>query len=152
MSRDRVVPERDFRHAASRRIGGMLLTCACALAGGIDVARADPPSVDTGTNATATSPAPADASPPTIAVVTLQTATQEGASGVVAVDPDTGIRFEDLPREIGVRVRVTTLGQRVHRGVIRAADAHRLTLSTSQHGGSAVYVLSREQVQRIDPD
>ena len=138
--------------------GGALLCCTGLLTCCIDAACADPPlSFDSApviAGVATTSPAPSDALPPTIATVTLQTVTREDASGVVpvGVDADTGIRFEDLPREIGAHVRVTTLGQRVHRGVVRAADAHRLTLSTSQHGGSATYVLQREQIQRIDPD
>jgi hypothetical protein len=61
------------------------------------------------------------------------------------------IRFEDLPRQIGSRVRVLTRGHRTHLGVVRSADAKQLTLSINQRGGSATYVLPREQVERIDP-
>ncbi len=92
----------------------------------------------------------------TIAVVTLHTpSADEIAAGVQtpkAVDPASGIRFEDLPRALGTRVRVLTRGQRSQRGVIEAADAHHLTLRINRHGGSASYVLAREQIERIDLD
>lgn len=73
----------------------------------------------------------------------------------IVQDPDKSlvgaIRFEDLPRQIGSRVRVLTRGHRTHLGVVRSADAKQLTLSINQRGGSATYVLPREQVERIDP-
>lgn len=92
----------------------------------------------------------------TIAVVTLQTPSaaeiDAGVLAPAAPDPAAGIRFEDLAHAIGVRVRVLTRGQHVQRGVVAAADARHLTLTVKRHGGSASYVLSREQVQRVDPD
>ena len=47
---------------------------------------------------------------------------------------------------------VGPVGQRSQRGVIEAADAHHLTLRINRHGGSASYVLAREQIERIDLD
>jgi pyruvate/2-oxoglutarate dehydrogenase complex dihydrolipoamide acyltransferase (E2) component len=111
---------------------------------------------------------PAAATPPpsapatTIATVTLQPPASpetdpeaDAANGVVA-DParDIGgsIRFDDLPHQIGARVRVLTRGQSLHRGVVRSADAKQVTLAVSQRGGSATYVLPREQIERIDPN
>lgn len=108
---------------------------------------------------------PAPASAPvapssTIATVTLQpppvppTEAEINAANGVATDPakdiDGDVRFDDLPHQIGSRVRVLTLGQRTHRGVVRSADAKQLTLSVSMRGGSATYVLPREQILRID--
>jgi hypothetical protein len=97
----------------------------------------------------------------TIATVTLpsppepKTAAQIDAEDGIVQDPGKdvagGIRFEDLPRQIGSRVRVTTRGHRTHLGVVRSADAKQLTLSINQRGGNATYVLPREQVERIDP-
>lgn len=106
-------------------------------------------------------PAQAPADQAAIAVVTLQ----PGDTGIKAeaataaptkagepgLDEDSPIRFEDLPREIGSRVRVLTRGQRVHLGIVQSADARHVTLTVKQHGGSATFVLPREQIQRIDP-
>ncbi len=97
----------------------------------------------------------------TIATVTLQpppaapTESEIDAANGVARDPgrdvEGSIRFDDLPQQIGARIRVLTLGQRVHSGVVRSADSKQLTLTLSQHGGSATIVLPRAQIQRIDP-
>lgn len=92
----------------------------------------------------------------TIAVVTLHTPSaaeiDAGVKTPKAPDPASGIRFEELPRALGTRVRVLTRGQRLQRGVIEAADAHHLTLKITRRGGSASYVLAREQIERIDLD
>jgi hypothetical protein len=126
---------------------------ACLAMAGNGMAHADPPP-PADRSAVGVASASAGASSPTIAVVTLQTPKQEAESEVIPppADADPGLRFEDLPQAIGLRVRVLTVGQSVHRGVIRAADSHRLTLSIKRAGGSATYKLLREQVQRIDPD
>ncbi|MEO7430861.1 MAG: hypothetical protein ABIR62_02305 [Dokdonella sp.] len=97
----------------------------------------------------------------TIATVTLPPPAQSrteadlDADNGIAQDPDKSlvgaIRFEDLPHQIGSRVRVLTRGHRTHLGVVQSADAKQLTLSINQRGGSATYVLSRAQVERIDP-
>jgi len=97
----------------------------------------------------------------TIATVTLpppalpKTEADIDAENGIAQDPARSlagaIRFEDLPRQIGSHVRVLTRGHRTHLGVVRSADAKQLTLSINQRGGSATYVLPREQVERIDP-
>ncbi|GAA0716148.1 hypothetical protein GCM10009105_22290 [Dokdonella soli] len=92
------------------------------------------------------------AAAPTIAVVTLHAAGEEADPDIVpAPGAGPGIAFDELPREIGVRVRVLTRGEHVHVGMVRAADARHVTLSVSQRGGSATYVLSRDQIERIDP-
>ena len=91
----------------------------------------------------------ADAAAPTIATVTLQSVAPSDNGVAPAVDPGRGIRCEDLPNGIGLRVRVLTRNQREHVGVIRGAGARDVILSVNQHGGSATYVLSREQI-RID--
>ena len=120
----------------------LLALCVCAFAS-ITIARADPPTPVA---------ANADSAAPTIATVTLQ-AVAPSVDGVAApLDPGPGIRFEDLPDDIGLRVRLLTRNQREHVGVIRAADARHVKLSVKQHGGSATYVLRREQIERIDPD
>lgn len=106
----------------------------------LSAARADPPTPVA---------ANADAAAPTIATVTLQPVAPSDNGVAPAVDPGRGIRFEDLPNGIGLRVRVLTRNQREHVGVIRGADARDVILSVNQHGGSATYVLSREQI-RID--
>lgn len=97
----------------------------------------------------------------TIATVTLQppptppTEAEIDAANGVARDPakdiDGTIRFDDLPHQIGTRIRVLTRGQRLHNGVVRSADAKQVTISVNQRGGSATYILPREQIQRIDP-
>ena len=144
--RDRMrfpVPRRSRDRAAPRH-GAVRAACIALLLAGAAV-RADPP---LGVHAT---PTPSGA--PTIAVVTLQGVNTADEQAGVAPPPDTqpGIRFDDLPREIGTRVRVTTRARRVHHGIVRAADARRLTLSIRRHGGSATYVLKRDQIERIDP-
>ncbi|MEO6688349.1 MAG: hypothetical protein ABIS07_00520 [Dokdonella sp.] len=97
----------------------------------------------------------------TIATVTLQppppppTEAEIDAANGVSRDPakdiDGSIRFDDLPHQIGARIRVLTRGQRTHNGVVRSADAKQVTISVSRRGGSATYILPREQIQRIDP-
>ncbi|MEO7325108.1 MAG: hypothetical protein ABIW82_09805 [Dokdonella sp.] len=97
----------------------------------------------------------------TIATVTLQppptppTEAEIDAANGVARDPakdiEGSIRFDDLPHQIGARIRVLTRGQRLHNGVVRSADSKQVTISVNQRGGSATYILPREQIQRIDP-
>lgn len=110
-----------------------LLACTAA-------ARAEPPQ-----------PADAASSAPPIATVTLQPVVPNGSGAAAPIDPGPGIRFEDLPSDIGVRVRVLTRNQRVHIGIIKRADARHVTLRVRQFGGSATYVLNRDQIERIDP-
>ena len=127
-------------HRNTVRLLFALWVCAFA---SITIARADPPTPLA---------ANADSAAPTIATVTLQ-AVAPSVDGVAApLDPGPGIRFEDLPDDIGQRVRLLTRNQREHVGVIRAADARHVTLSVKRHGGSATYVLRREQIERIDPN
>lgn len=121
-----------------RAIVGLLLA-ACAFVG-VGAARADPPTA-----------ANSEADTPSIATVTLQPFVA-GENGVVAPpDPGPGIRFEDLPRAVGLRVRVVTRTQRVHLGIVKSVGARHLTLSVKHYGGSATYVLARDQIERIDP-
>ncbi len=117
-----------------------LLLAACAFAG-VSAARADPPTS-----------ANSDGATPSIATVTLQPVAPSENGVMAPPDPGPGIRFEDLPSDVGLRVRVVTRNQRVHRGIVKRADARHLTLSVKQHGGSAAYVLARDQIERIDPD
>lgn len=129
-------------------------------------ARALAEQTDPAMNAAVFEDVPAPTSAPvgpssTIATVTLQppptppTEAEIDAANGVARDPakdiDGGIRFDDLPRQIGTRIRVLTRGQRLHTGVVRSADAKQVTISVNQRGGSATYILPREQIQRIDP-
>jgi hypothetical protein len=103
-------------------------------------------------------PVPAAATP-TIATVTLQPPAvpetpvedETGAVSDPAKDIAGSIRFDDLPNQVGARVRVLTRGQRLHRGVVLSADSKQVTLTVSQRGGSATYILPREQIERIDP-
>lgn len=123
----------------------MLAVVTLVLGGAAETVRADPP----------LHPAQPPAEPaaaPTIAVVILHAVAQETEPDIVPVPlAGPGIRFDDLAHEIGVRVRVLTRGQHVHVGTIRAADARHVTLSVTRRDGSATYVLSREQIERIDP-
>lgn len=64
---------------------------------------------------------------------------------------DGGLRFDDLTRYVGGRVTIVTVGQRVHRGVIRSVDARQVILQVRRAGGNATYALHRDQVARIDP-
>ena len=73
------------------------------------------------------------------------------ASGAVAPQASAGIPFADLVRLVGQRITVVTRGERVHRGVVAAADARAVTLEVRRAGGTATYTLRREQVARIDP-
>ncbi len=116
-----------------------LLLAACAFAG-VGAARADPPTV-----------ANTDSAVPAIATVTLQPVAPSENGVAPPLDPGPGIRFEDLSNDIGLRVRVLTRNQRVHLGIVKRADTHHVTLSVKQHGGSATYVLARDQIERIDP-
>lgn len=137
------------------------LALALALAVPAGVARAQD-AVDPPMNPAVFEDVPAPDSPEgrvssgTIAVVTLDTPTaaeiDAGVKAPSAPDPASGIPFEALSRALGTRVRVLTRGQRLQRGVITAADAQHLTLRVSRRGGSASYVLSRDQVERVDPD
>jgi hypothetical protein len=81
-----------------------LLFAACAFAS-MAVVRADPP----------TSVSPDTAAPP-IATVTLRPLAPSENGIAPPLDPGRGIRFEDLPRDVGLRVRVLTRNQRVHLG------------------------------------
>ena len=119
-----------------------LLFVLCAFAS-ITIARADPPTPVA---------ANADTAAPAIATVTLQSVAPSADGVATPLDPGPGIRFEDLPNDIGLRVRVLTRNQREHVGVIRAAAARHVTLSVKRYGGSATYVLRREQIERIDPN
>ena len=114
-----------------------LVLVACAFA---SVAYADPPTA-----------ANTDSGTPPIATVTLQPVAPSENGAAQPLDPGPGIRFEDLPNDIGLRVRVLTRNQRVHLGIIKRADARHVTLSVKQYGGSATYVLARDQIERIDP-
>lgn len=144
---------------------------ASLLAAGVQPVRADPPPPLPASEpamsaavfedvpppvAAAAAASPAADGPPPIAVVILQTPTAgEIDTGVImpAVPAaGSGIPFADLPCQIGTRVRVLTRGQHLHRGVIEAADARHVRLRVSRRGGSASYVLRREQIQRIDAD
>ena len=107
---------------------------------GMTVASADPPIAGNSDSAT-----------PPIATVTLQPAAPSENGAAAPLDAGPGIRVEDLPNDVGLRVRVLTRNQRVHLGVIKRADARHVTLSVKQYGGSATYVLTRDQIERIDP-
>ncbi|MEP7098013.1 MAG: hypothetical protein ABI748_10155 [Dokdonella sp.] len=102
--------------------------------------RADPPTA-----------ANTDSATPSIATVTLQPVAPSENGAAQPLDPGPGIRFEDLPNDVGLRVRVLTRNQRVHLGIVKRADARHVTLSVKQYGGSATYVLARDQIERIDP-
>ncbi len=116
-----------------------LLFAACALAC-VTAAHADPPTA-----------ANTDSAAPPIATVTLQPVAPSENGVAPPLDPGPGIRFEDLPGDIGLRVRVVTRNQRVHLGVVKNADARHVTLSVKEYGGTATYVLARAQIERIDP-
>lgn len=120
------------------RIFVLLMLAAVAFAGS-SVVWADPPTASATDSATAP-----------IATVTLQPVAPSVDGSAPRLDPGPGIRFEDLPNDIGLRVRVLTRNQRVHLGVIKRADARHVTLSVKQYGGSATYVLARDQIERID--
>jgi hypothetical protein len=66
--------------------------------------------------------------------------------------PDSRLRFEDIAQHVGGKVTVVTVSDRVHKGVITAADKRGLTLLVPHHGagGGATYTLRREQIARID--
>ena len=121
------------RHLAIASL--LLAVCAC-----VNPARADPPTA-----------ANTDSSTPSIATVTLQPVAPSANGVAPPLDPGPGIRFEDLPKDIGLRVRILTRNQRVHVGVVKRADARHVTLSVKQNGGSASYALTRDQIERIDP-
>lgn len=63
-----------------------------------------------------------------------------------------GLRFDELAARVGSKVSIVTVGERVHRGIVAAADARGLTLRVPRagSGGGAVYTLKREQIARID--
>ncbi len=115
------------------------LLAACAFVG-MSTACADPPTA-----------ANTDITTPSIATVTLQPVAPSENGVAQPLDPGPGIRFEDLPNDVGLRVRVLTRNQRVHLGIVKRADARHVTLSVKQYGGSATYVLARDQIERIDP-
>lgn len=145
---------------------GFVVAIAVFVASACGAHAAQPQATDPPMSAAVFEDVPAPSSAPvgpstTIATVTLQpppaapTAAEIDAANGVARDPgrdvEGSIRFDDLPHQIGAHIRVLTLGQRVRSGVVRSADSKQLTLTISQHGGSATFVLSREQIQRIDP-
>lgn len=125
-------------HTHSRLIVVLLLVAG--VSNGISAARADPPTT-----------ANIDSVAPAIATVTLQPVAPSDNGSAPPLDPGPGIRFEDLPNDIGLRVRVLTRNQRLHLGIVKRADTRHLTLSVKEYGGTATYVLSRDQIQRIDP-
>jgi len=61
-----------------------------------------------------------------------------------------GIAFADLVGYVGSKVTIVTAGERVHRGVVTAANARQVVLQVHRRGGDATYALRREQVVRID--
>ncbi|MEO7062866.1 MAG: hypothetical protein ABI082_03710 [Dokdonella sp.] len=126
------------RSSSRCTIVGLVLT-ACAFVG-MSAVRADPPTA-----------ANTDSATPSIATVTLQPVAPSENGAAQPLDPGPGIRFEDLPNDVGLRVRVLTRNQRVHLGIVKRADARHVTLSVKQYGGSATYVLARDQIERIDP-
>ncbi|MEO5626547.1 MAG: hypothetical protein ABIQ70_11120 [Dokdonella sp.] len=153
-----------FVRSAFAAAASVVIICAAVLA--LSPGRAHADQTDPAMSAAVFEDVPAPSSAPvgpstTIATVTLQppptppTEAEIDAANGVARDPakgiDGSIRFDDLPHQIGAHVRVVTIGQRTHRGVVRSADAKQITISVSQRGGSATYVLPREQIQSIDP-
>jgi hypothetical protein len=151
---------------ASRRRRPAWAAWALAFGAGLGMSHVEAQSADPAMSAAVFEDVKAPLSAPagpssTIATVTLppppvpKTEAQIDAEDGIVTDPDKSIagtiRFEDLPRQIGSRVRVLTRGHRTHLGVVRSADAKQLTLSVNQRGGNATYVLPREQVERIDP-
>lgn len=63
---------------------------------------------------------------------------------------DQGLPFADLPGLLGRRVTIVTAGEHVHRGIVGAANAREVTLQVRRAGGSASYVLKRQQIVRIE--
>ena len=61
-----------------------------------------------------------------------------------------GLPFGELAHYVGQRVRITTTGEREHRGTVTSANARQVTLQVYRAGGNATYTLRREQVQRVD--
>ena len=61
-----------------------------------------------------------------------------------------GLPFAELTHYVGRRVRITTTGEREHRGTVTSANPRQVTLLVHRAGGNATYTLRREQVQRVD--
>ncbi len=95
----------------------------------------------------------AAAATPVIAEVVAVPATPTANDDWLAlpVDHSRTLDFDELGHAIGRRVSITTAGgEREHRGIVKAADARRVTLQVRRAGGAATYSLPRKQVVRID--
>ena len=87
---------------------------------------------------------------PVVASVVAPTPRSATDDGVVAERADGGMGFGELAAHVGGRVTITTVGEHVHRGIVRSADARQVTLQVRNAGGSATYALHRDQVVHID--
>jgi hypothetical protein len=87
---------------------------------------------------------------PVVASVVAPTPRSATDDGVVAEREDAGLGFGELAAHVGGRVTITTVGEHVHRGIVRSADARQVTLQVHSAGGSATYALHRDQIVHID--
>lgn len=100
--------------------------------------------------------AAAAAPAPVVASVTAPSPVREDAGNphadwlAPAPERTSGVAFADLSQYVGARVTIVTAGERVHRGVVTAANARQVVLRVHRRGGNATYALRREQVTRID--
>ena len=130
-------------------IGVGVLFASCVQAGTLEE---DEARLDALLAARSASAAPA----PVVASVTAPTAAREGADNphadwlAPAPERAVGVAFVDLAQHVGSKVTIVTVGERVHRGVVTAANARQVSLQVHRRGGDATYTLRREQVVRID--
>lgn len=103
--------------------------------------------------ATAKIPHRSDAPAPVVASVTAPPLPAQGSSEAWRSAPsaDAGLGFGQLAQNVGRRVVIVTAGEKVHRGIVQAADAAQVILRVKLSGGNAAtYSLRRNQVTRID--